>query len=95
MSYCIKKIYKKMISTRKILEHTFSAIWVVSVVFCSSVAHATLVQVTQISSPVGHVNQSEAVAPGTAYQSIQPSLTSTKLMQILNLFFLKATTSMS
>ncbi len=65
-----------MISTRKILEHTFSAIWVVSVAFCSSVAHATLVQVTQISSPVGHVNQSEAVAPGTVYQSIQPSLTS-------------------
>ena len=51
-------------------------IWVGFVMLSFSLAHATLVQVTQISTPVGHVNTSEAVGPGSSFQTIQPNLNS-------------------
>ena len=61
---------------RKILPIPVHFIWIGLLLLSWSVAHATLVQVTQTSLPIGYVNQSEAVAPGTTYQTIQPNLTS-------------------
>ena len=61
---------------RKVLRIPIHFIWMAFLMLSWSAAHATLVQVTQISSPVGYVNQSEAVAPGSSYQTIQPNLTS-------------------
>jgi hypothetical protein len=61
---------------RKILRLPLYSIWVGAILFSCSVGNATLLQVTQVSSPVGYVSQSEAVAPGTSFQTIQPNLTS-------------------
>ena len=61
---------------RKILRIPIHFIWMILSLLSCSLAHATFVQVSQISSPVGYVSLSEAVAPGTAYQTIQPNLTS-------------------
>ena len=61
---------------RKILRIPIHFVWMSLLLLSCSVAQATFVQVSQISSPVGYVSQSEAVAPGTAYQTIQPNLTS-------------------
>ena len=62
--------------SKTILQPTRYYLWAVLLLFSFSYVQATLVQVSQISSPVGYVSQSEAIAPGTAYQTIQPNLTS-------------------
>ena len=62
--------------SKTILQPTRYYLWAVLLLLSFSYAQATFVQVSQISSPVGYVSQSEAVAPGTAYQTIQPNLTS-------------------
>ena len=62
--------------SKTILQPTWCYLWAVLLLFSFSYAQANFVQVSQISSPVGYVSQSEAVAPGTAYQTIQPNLTS-------------------
>jgi hypothetical protein len=62
--------------SKTILRPTRYYLWAVLLLLSFSYAQATFVQVSQISSPVGYVSQSEAVAPGTVYQTIQPNLTS-------------------
>jgi len=63
-------------NSKTILQPSRYYLWAVLLLLSFSYAQATFVQVSQISSPVGYVSQSEAVAPGTAYQTIQPNLTS-------------------
>ena len=67
---------KMKLSQKRMHRLSTHLIWVGFVMLSFSLAHATLVQVTQISTPVGHVNTSEAVGPGSSFQTIQPNLNS-------------------
>ena len=67
---------KMKLSQKRMHRLPIHLIWVGLFVLSFSIAHATLVQVSQISTPVGHVNTSEAVGPGSSFQTIQPNLNS-------------------